>query len=166
AFEASSALRASAGRVLDFARRGGTVVTQYGQYEMTAPGILPYGITLARPAARVTQEDAPVEVLLPDSRLLRAPNRIGEAEFRGWVQERGLYMPRTFAAEWQAPLSLHDEGEPATRGALLAAPVGRGMYVYTTLSFFRQLPAGIPGPARLFVNLLAARPAGVPAPAP
>jgi len=158
AYEASSALRASAGKVLDFARRGGTVVAQYGQYEMTAPGIMPFPITLARPANRVTEEDAPVEVVQRDARVLTAPNRIADADFANWIQERALYMPATFDPRYQAPLSMHDEGEPAQRGGILVAPLGRGTYVYTTLSFFRQLPAGIPGPARLFVNLLAARP--------
>jgi LmbE family N-acetylglucosaminyl deacetylase len=156
AYESNDALVANAATVLDFARRGGTVVVQYGQHEMTQPGIMPYPITLERRADRVTDENAPVRVLDPASRVLTHPNRIADADFAGWVQERALYMPRTFDARYQAPLSMNDPGEPPNRGAILVAPVGRGTYVYTTLSFFRQLPAGHPGAARLFVNLLSA----------
>jgi LmbE family N-acetylglucosaminyl deacetylase len=158
AYDASTALRASASKVLEFARAGGTVVAQYGQYEMTEPGVLPYPITLSRPAARVTDEKAPVTFVDSMSALLRRPNRITALDFSNWVQERGLYMPREFDRRYMAPLQMNDEGEPPIRGALLVAPVGQGRFVYTTLSFFRQLPMGIPGPARLFVNLLSARP--------
>jgi hypothetical protein len=166
AYEAHPALRANAGRVLDFARRGGTVVVQYGQYEMTQPGVMPYPITLARPADRVTEENAAVQVLDAASPLLAGPNRIAADDWSGWVQERGLYMPRTFDEHYAAPVATHDAGEPDQRGGLLVAPVGKGLYVYTTLSFFRQLPSGVPGPARLFVNLLAARPRGEAAATP
>jgi hypothetical protein len=155
AYEANDSLRTNAAAVLDFARRGGTVVVQYGQHEMTQPGIMPYPISLERRADRVTEEDAPVRVL-DASRILTYPNRITERDFAGWVQERALYMPRTFDPRYEAPLSMNDPGEPPNRGAILVAPVGRGTYVYTTLALFRQLPAGHPGAARLFVNLLAA----------
>jgi hypothetical protein len=93
--------------------------------------------------------------------VLLGPNRIGAADFDGWVQERSLYMPRTFDERYRAPLEMHDPGEPERRGALLVAPLGAGTYVYTSLSLFRQLPAGVPGAARLFVNLLAAGQTGV-----
>jgi hypothetical protein len=156
AYEANDSLRANAGAVLDFARRGGTVVVQYGQHEMTQPGIMPYPISLERRADRVTEEDAPVRVLDPSSPVLTYPNRITERDFAGWVQERALYMPRTFDPRYHAPLSMNDPGEPPNQGAILVAPVGRGTYAYTTLALFRQLPAGHPGAARLFVNLLAA----------
>jgi hypothetical protein len=129
---------------------------QYGQQEMTRPGVLPYPVTIERRADRVTEEDAPVRVLDAASSILTYPNRITERDFAGWVQERSLYMPRTFDPRYHAPLSMNDPGEPPNQSAILAAPVGRGMFVYTTLSFFRQLPAGHAGAARLFVNLLAA----------
>ncbi|MGH7712133.1 MAG: hypothetical protein ACREOG_12655, partial [Gemmatimonadaceae bacterium] len=93
AYDASPELRASRDIVLDFARRGGTVVVQYGQYEMLQPGIMPYPITLTRPADRVTDETAPVRVALPAATVLRAPNVIRANDFAGWVQERALYMP-------------------------------------------------------------------------
>jgi hypothetical protein len=156
AYEANDTLRANAAAVLEFARRGGTVVVQYGQHEMMEPGIMPYPVALERRADRVTEEDAPVRVIDPASPVLTSPNRITERDFAGWVQERALYMPRTFDARYRAPLSMNDPGEPPNQGAILVAPVGSGTYVYTTISFFRQLPAGHPGAARLFVNLLAA----------
>ncbi|MGH7711121.1 MAG: LmbE family protein, partial [Gemmatimonadaceae bacterium] len=86
-----------------------------------------------------------------------SPNRIGPADFAGWVQERSLYMPRTFDARYAAPLEMNDPEEAPNRGALLVAPFGRGLYIYTTLSLFRQLPSGVPGAARLFVNLVSAK---------
>lgn len=156
AYEASEALVAANTRLLDFARRGGTVVVQYGQYEMMRAGMMPLPVAIARPHDRVTLEDAPVRVLEPGARVLRGPNVITVSDFDDWVQERGLYMPRTFDAGYVPVLELNDPGEPPIRGALLVAPLGRGTYVYTTLSFFRQLPAGVPGAARLFVNLLGA----------
>lgn len=156
AYEASDALVAANPRLFEFVRRGGTLVVQYGQYEMMRPGMMPYPVTIARPHGRVTLEAAPVRILDPGARLLRSPNVITERDFDAWVQERGLYMPQTFDASYVPLLELNDPGEPPNRGAILVAPLGRGTYVYTTLSFFRQLPAGVPGAARLLVNLLGA----------
>jgi LmbE family N-acetylglucosaminyl deacetylase len=156
AYEAHPELAAANTRVFDFARAGGTVVVQYGQTEMTRPGVMPHPVTLTRPAARVAEEDAPVTIEAPEHPLLRAPNRIDSSDFSGWVQERALYMPMTFDDRYRALLSMHDTGEPANRAAILVTPLGRGQYIYTTLSFFRQLPAGVPGGARLFLNLLSA----------
>ena len=157
AYEAHPALVANNGRLLDFARSGGTLVVQYGQYEMLNPGILPYPITLARPADRVTVENSPVRIVDSTAGVLLAPNRITEKDFEGWVQDRSLYMPRTHDAAWRSAIEMHDPGEQPNDGGILVAPLGRGTYVYTTLAFFRQLPNGVPGAARLLVNLLAAR---------
>ena len=156
AFAATPVLVSQAPRLQAFARAGGTVVVQYGQVEMQTPGLLPYPVTLARTAARVTDETAPVRVLAPSDRLLTTPNRITPADFERWVQERAVYMPSSFDPHYRAPLEMNDPGEPANRGAILMAPLGKGAYVYTTLALFRQLPAGVPGAARLFLNLLAA----------
>jgi hypothetical protein len=156
AFAATPELVSQAPRLQAFARAGGTVVVQYGQAEMQRPGLLPYPITLAQRAARVTDERAPVRVIAPSDRLLTTPNRISAADFERWVQERAVYMPSSFDPRYRAPLEMNDPGEPANRGAILVAPLGRGAYVYTTLAFFRQLPAGVPGAARLFLNLLGA----------
>ncbi|MGH7636699.1 MAG: hypothetical protein ACREOK_03525, partial [Gemmatimonadaceae bacterium] len=156
AYDANENLVAANPGLLAFARGGGTLVVQYGQYEMTRPGAMPYPITIDRPHDRVTHEEAPVTILDENARVLREPNRITQADFAGWVQERSLYMPRTFDERYTPVLAISDPGEPLNRGGILIAPLGRGTYVYTTLAFFRQLPAGVPGAARLFVNLLSA----------
>ena len=156
AYEASPELAAQNARLFDFAKKGGTVVVQYGQFEMARPGMLPYPITLGRPAPRVTLEEAPVTILDPAHQLLNGPNKITPRDFDGWVQERGLYMPSAFDAQWTPLLEMHDPNEPENRGALLVARYGEGTWVYVTLSLFRQLPAGVPGAARLIANLLAA----------
>ena len=157
AFDASAVLRANNGRLLAYARAGGTLVEQYGQYGMASAGLLPYPITLARPADRVTEEDAAVTILDPSSPILNTPNRITPADFDGWVQERSTYMPHTFDDRYHAILSMHDTGEPPNDAGILVAPLGRGTFEYVTLTFFRQLPAGNPGAARLFVNVLSAK---------
>jgi hypothetical protein len=139
------------------------MVVQYGQYEMARPGVMPYPVTLGRPAQRVTIEEAPVTALDPALPVLLAPNRLGPADWAGWVQERAIYMPQTVDPRYRPVVAMADPGEPTNPHAILVAPVGRGTYVYTTLALFRQLPAGVPGAARLVANLLAAR---APAPPP
>jgi len=158
AYESPSAqaLMAAGSVLMKFAQNGGTIVTQYGKSEMALPGILPYPITLTQSGDRVTDETAPVRVLDLGSPLLTTPNAIGESDFANWVQERSLYMPHTFGKEWRTLLSMNDKNEPPNDASILLAPVGKGVYIYTTLSFFRQLPAGNPGAARLFINLLSA----------
>jgi hypothetical protein len=156
AFAATPELARSASRLQEYARNGGSVVAQYGQQEMQSPGLLPFPITLEQRPQRVTDERAPVTVLDPSSRLLTYPNRITAKEFERWVQERALYMPATADPRWRRLLEMHDPGEPPNRHAVLVAPLGKGAYVYTSLALFRQLPAGVPGGARLFLNLLAA----------
>jgi LmbE family N-acetylglucosaminyl deacetylase len=157
AYEASAALVANNGRLLEYARNGGTLVVQYGQYEMQRPGMMPYPVTINRPHDRVTVENVPVTLIDSSATVLRGPNRITSRDFDGWNQDRSLYMPRTFDPAYTPVLEMSDPGEPPNRGALLVAPLGRGTYVYTTLAFFRQLPNGVPGAARLFVNLLSAK---------
>ena len=157
AYETQPALVANNARLLDYARNGGTLVVQYGQYEMQQPGMMPYPITINRPHDRVTNESAPVTILDQNAAVLRSPNRITTQDFQGWIQDRSLYMPRTFDPAYAPVLAMNDPGEQPNRGALLVAPLGRGTYVYTTLAFFRQLPNGVPGAARLFLNLLSAK---------
>ncbi len=157
AFAASPTLVAQRARLTAFAQKGGTVVLQYGQNEIEKPGILPYPVSLRRPTAeRVTEENAPVTVLSPGASVLSKPNRITSADFNGWVQERSTYMPTTVDPHYQHVFEMHDPGESANENAVLIAPVGKGAYVYNTLALFRQLPAGVPGAARIFLNLLAA----------
>jgi uncharacterized repeat protein (TIGR01451 family) len=160
AFEASSALLGRMPLLHDWVRGGGTLVVQYQQTDIARPGASPFAMTFARPADRVTEEDVPVAILAPDAPLLTTPNRIDARDFAGWVQERALYMPRTADAALRPLLGMNDPGEPRNANALLVAPLGAGTYVYTSLALFRQLPAGVPGAVRLFVNLLSAGTAG------
>ena len=157
AFAASPLLTALAPRLESFARAGGTVVLQYGQTEIEAPGLLPYPVTLRRPTAeRVTEETAAVRLLAPGESLISKPNTITSADFNGWVQERSTYMPTRADPHYRHVFEMHDPGEAANENAVLVAPVGKGAYVYSTLALFRQLPAGVPGAARIFLNLIAA----------
>ena len=156
AYGADPALVADNARLLQYVRAGGTLVVQYGQAEMGRPGIMPYPVAAPRTTDRVTEEDAPVRVTDAASPLLHGPNEIGPADFANWVQERTLYMPVQFDPRYHTLLSMNDTGYPPLETAIMVARYGRGTYVYTTLAFFRQLPAGNPGAARLFVNLLAA----------
>jgi len=112
-------------------------------------------LEIARPHGRVTDEASAVEILLPDHPVFQSPNRITEEDWQGWVQERGLYFASSWDESFTPLLALQDEGQPQQRGALLIAQVGDGVYIYTGLSFFRELPAGVPGALQLFVNLLA-----------
>lgn len=157
AYEARSDVRTANAQILDFARRGGTVIVQYNQYQFARGGYAPYPLTMDRPAARVADEAAPVTILDPDSPVFTVPNRVTTDDFAGWVQERGLYFPAEWDEHYVPLLEMHDPGEPPRRGALLAARVGEGVYVYTGLSFFRQWAAGVPGAYRLFANLISLR---------
>jgi hypothetical protein len=141
-----------------YVEAGGTVVEQYNTPGgLQTPQLTPYSLKLDRnlPCFRVTDENSKVTLLLPDHPAFNEPNRIGPADFEGWVQERGL----DFASDWDAQhlvplIACSDPGEPPLKGGLLVARYGKGTIVYTGLSFFRQLPAGVPGAYRLFANLV------------
>ncbi|HMI49854.1 MAG TPA: PIG-L family deacetylase, partial [Gemmatimonadaceae bacterium] len=145
AYQSSQTLQDNNEYLLAYVRNGGRLVVQYGQDEMQRPGIMPYPITLKRPAERVTDENAPVVITDPQSPLLNAPNKITQDDFNGWVQERATYMPSTFDPRYRTMLAMSDPGEPTNRAAILAASYGRGTYIYVPLALFRQLPAGVPG---------------------
>jgi len=155
AYETDPALVAANGRLLDYARAGGLVIVQYQQYPYVTGGFAPYPLSIARPHDRVTDETAPVAELQPASPVFHVPNEIGPDDWRGWVQERGLYFAHQWDSTYTPVLEMHDPGDPPLDGGLLVATVGKGTYVYTGLSFFRQLPAGVPDAYRLFANLLA-----------
>jgi hypothetical protein len=154
AYETDPALARANGRLLDYARAGGLVIVQYQQYQFVEGKFAPYPIEIARPHGRVTDENAPVRVLDRESPVFRTPNPIGEGDWAGWVQERGLYFPAKWNPAYGPLLAMTDPGQPEQQGALLVAKLGKGTYVYTGLAFFRQLPAGVPGAYRLFANLL------------
>ncbi len=140
--------------ILEFARRGGTVVVQYNKQEYPQGGFAPYEVSMGRGAPRVTDEGSPVEFVDPESPVLTWPNRLTEADFDGWVQERGLYFLSEWDDRYRPQLAFTDPGEAPALGSLLVAPVGEGVYVYTGISFFRQFPAGVAGAYRLFANLV------------
>lgn len=134
------------------------LVVQYNTnawYSTLKNPVGPFPLEITR--ARVTDESAPVEVLLPQHRLVTQPHLITERDFQGWVQERGLYFAEQWDPRYDAVFSMADPHESPQHGALLIAHHGRGSFIYTGLSFFRQLPAGIPGAIRLFLNLVAYR---------
>jgi len=141
-------------RLLAYVEAGGTLIVQYNtERGLVTDRLGPYPLTIGH--ERTTDETAPVSVLAPASPLLNEPEAIGAADWDGWVQERGLNYAASWDRRYQALLAMADPGEQPARGALLAADYGKGRYVYTGLAFFRQLPAGVPGAIRLFVDLLA-----------
>ena len=141
--------------LLDYVKEGGTMVVQYNtnqDIEMDKDKFSPFPLKLSRD--RVTQENSEVRILKPDHPALNYPNKITSEDFEGWVQERGLYFPNEWSESYDALLSMNDKGEPARNGSLLIANYGQGHYVYTGLSFFRELPEGVPGAYKLFANLV------------
>ena len=156
AYETNSELRRSNPRLLDYVNRGGTLIVQYQQYQFVRGEYAPRPFVIERPHGRVTDEAAPVRILDPSHPILARPNAIGDADWQGWVQERGLYFPSSWDDAYRPVLAMQDPGGDEELGSLLVARVGAGTYVYSGLSFFRQLPVGVPGAIRLFANLLAA----------
>ena len=138
----------------DFVKDGGNVIVQYNTSRGIAKGAIgPYPFQLSR--KRVTKEEAKPTFLAPKHALLNIPNKLTEKDFDNWVQERGLYFPNEWDKEkYDAILSWQDKDEPAKDGSLLVTKFGKGYYVYTGISFFRELPAAVPGAYRLFVNLI------------
>ena len=143
-------------KLLDFVSAGGTLLVQYetdvGNFN--SGSFTPYPATLSR--GRVSVEEAPVEILAPQNRIFHFPNDITQHDFDGWVQERGLYFMEKWDDKFTPLLASHDPGENSLKGGLLVGSYGKGMYIYTGYAFFRQLPAGVPGAVRLYVNLLSA----------
>ena len=139
--------------LFDYVAQGGNMVVQYNTSRgLKADNIAPYELKLSRD--RVTDETAKVELIAPNHEVLNAPNKITAQDFEGWTQERGLYFPDEWADDFTPILSMNDEGETPKTGSLLVAKYGKGHYVYTGLSFFREFPAGVSGAYRLFANIL------------
>ena len=155
AYSARAALRAAAPRLLDYMDGGGTLIVQYQPYGYQAPGMAPYPFRYREPHDRVTDERAPVRILAPEHSLFQVPNQIGDTDFDGWVHERGRYFFGEWDRRYRPLLACADPGEEPKPGGLIIADYGRGTYVYCGYSLYRQLPAGVQGPFRLFANLLA-----------
>jgi hypothetical protein len=133
-----------------YAEAGGTVIMQYNRVD----GLTAAPLSLSISQSRVTDENAPVTFLVPEHPVLNTPNRITSADFKGWVQERGIYFPSRWDDRYTAVLACGDPGETPLKSGLLVAPYGKGWFVYTSLVWFRQLPEGVPGAYRLFANLV------------
>jgi len=141
--------------LLQYARDGGTLVMQYNTLQdLSTTQLGPYPFTISD--KRVTEEDATVNFIDPKMRLLNYPNKITQDDFKGWVQERGLYFASKWDDKYQPVFSMNDEGETPLTGSTLVTKTGKGNYIYTSLSFSRQLPAGNKGAIRLFMNMLSA----------
>jgi LmbE family N-acetylglucosaminyl deacetylase len=139
--------------LLAYVKAGGVVVAQYNTTaDLKTKEIGPFPFEISRD--RVTDETAAIRILAPDHPILNTPNRIAADDFKGWVQERGLYFPSKWDSNWTALLSCNDPGEKPLDGGLLVAKSGGGYFVYTGYAFFRQLPAGVPGAYRLFANMV------------
>jgi hypothetical protein len=147
-------IRANNQRLLDFVNSGGTLLVQNQKAEdvFNSGKFTPYPATLGR--QRVSVEEAPVTVLAPNDSVFNSPNKITQADFDGWVQERGINFMSDWDAKFEPLLECNDPGEQPLKGGLLRAKYGKGTYIYTGYAFFRQLPAGVPGAVRLYVNLL------------
>jgi len=157
AYELRSDVMANRQRLLDYVNAGGTLVVQYERdnfwNSLRAP-ITPYPAAMQGGALRITDENAEVKFLTPDSPLLNFPNKITQDDFNGWVQERANYLWSSFDSHYQAVLAMHDPGESDLAGSLVWTRYGKGVYIYAALEFFRQLPEGNAGAYRLFVNLI------------
>jgi hypothetical protein len=141
--------------LLNYVKEGGTLVVQYNtsnDLEIDKDKFSPYPLNLSRD--RVTEEDSEVRILKPEHPVLNYPNKIRAQDFNGWIQERGLYFPSAWGEQFNAILSMNDKGEKPKDGSLLVANYGDGYYVYTGLSFFRELPEGVSGAYKLFANLV------------
>ncbi|NBO63350.1 MAG: hypothetical protein EBU88_00600 [Acidobacteria bacterium] len=159
---------ANNGRILDYVRNGGSLIVQYQQQEYVRDNLLPFPARLDAVIngtqrlsnLRTVDENAPVKILVPDHPIFNFPNRIGESDFRNWVQERHLYSLSSLDPRYTPLLESHDEGEPEIAGGMIHARIGKGHFIYNAYSFFRQLPTGNPGAFRLFANLLSLSKAG------
>lgn len=180
AYELRPELAGTNQRLLDYVSKGGTLVVQYErEFAWDKFHYAPYPALISpppppvkegmpqtpRPLPRITDENAAVKFLKPNDVLLNKPNKITQEDFKGWVQERGLYYWTQFDAKYTPLLAMNDPGEPELNGALVYTHFGKGTYIYTGLAFFRQLPEGVPGAYRIFVNLLGASRNGATKPA-
>jgi LmbE family N-acetylglucosaminyl deacetylase len=156
AYDTQKEVAANNQRLLDYVQAGGTLIVQYntGVGDFDSGHFTPFPAQMSR--ARVSLEEAPVEILASDDSVFHYPNSITQHDFEGWVQERGLYFMGQWDSNFKPLLASHDPGEPPLKGGMLRAQFGKGTYIYTGYAFFRQLPAGVPGAIRLYVNLLAA----------
>jgi hypothetical protein len=140
----------------EYIQQGGNYIVQYlksNQVGMNKVKVGPYAFSV-NGSRRVTQENVPVEIVLPNHPVLNTPNKISGDDFAHWVQERSTYQAENMDSHFEMPFSMHDVNEPASNGSLLIAPYGKGNMVYASITLFRQLPAGNPGAYKLLANLV------------
>jgi hypothetical protein len=153
---------ANNGRLHDYAKNGGTLIVQYQQNEFTRFNMTPFPAKMEAVIngtqrisnLRVTDENAKVTILEPKHPVFNIPNKIGDSDFDNWIQERNLYCLGEFSSDYTPLLSAADEGEEQIKGGMLYAKLGKGNYIYTSYSWFRQLPVGNSGAYRIFANML------------
>jgi LmbE family N-acetylglucosaminyl deacetylase len=156
AYEVHDWIQSKYDALMDYVREGGNLIVQYNKSNFPGgqkPKIGPYPFTITN--ARVTDEQAKVRFLLPSHPVLNYPNKITDADFDGWIQERGLYFAGQMDSAYQAVLAMNDPDEPEQKGSLIIADYGKGKFSYTGLVFFRELPLGVPGAYRLLANIIA-----------
>ena len=154
AYNTTSWLKVYEQQLEQYVENGGRLVIQYNTVAWRSNGQQPTIWPFHIGRQRVTVEQAPVEIIQPQSRVWRKPNTITASDFDGWVQERGLYFAQTWEAPFVPLMRMNDPGEDPLEGAVIAGKFGKGYVIYTGLSFFRQLPAGVPGAYKLLINLL------------
>jgi len=139
--------------LMDYVKRGGTYIVQYVTAQrIESENIGPYPLNISRD--RVAEEDAKITFVNRNHPLLTTPNKISGEDFKGWIQERGLYFADRWDTKYDSVISCHDANEPDRAGGLLTTMYGKGYYVFCAYAFFRQLPAGVEGAYRLFANIL------------
>ena len=152
AFNTIDRMRVIQPELMKYVNKGGTVIAQYNTSMKNQPKIGPYPFTISR--ERVTKEEAEVTILEPNHPIIDGPNKITSKDFEGWVQERGLYFPNQWDDRYIPILAANDPGEPSRKGGLLVAEYGKGYFIYTGYSWFRELPAGVAGAFRIFANMI------------
>ena len=155
AYNTRADLRANLPRLLDYVRNGGTLIDQYNVTDNNLIPIGPYPFKITHD--RVSVEESPVTFPNPSNPLLHTPNEITEKDFDGWVQERGLYFAADWDKHYETVLESHDPGEKPLAGGMLYTHYGKGVYIFSAYSWFRELPAGVPGAYRIFANILSAK---------
>jgi hypothetical protein len=154
AYNVVNALAFKQNILLDFVKNGKTMIVQYNTTDdLVTPNIAPFSLKISRD--RITDENAEIRFLNPNHSVLNYPNKITMDDFKNWKQEQGLYYPNEWNVNFTPILSANDKGETPKNGALLVAKYGKGNYIYTGLSFFRELPEGVPGAFRLLANMIA-----------
>jgi len=158
-YESKPELIAVNQKLLDYANAGGNLIVFYHKSDewnpdprRNRPQLAPYKLILG--GERVTDENAPITFLEPDHPLLNTPNKMGQDDFKDWIQERGLYYPREWDPQFHALLQSNDPGENPLKGGLLVAETGKGHYIYTSMVWYRELRGGIPGAYKMLANMI------------